>query len=138
MDTKRLVIGSVVGAIVLYAVGYLFWSMLFADFFAANAGSATGVPREASILWAEIVGVLSYGLFITLALGTRSGDAGIGDGAKVGASVGFLIWFTVDIILFANFNLFNLTAMIADSVLEGIRAGIAGAVISAVLAKVGG
>ena len=52
MDIKRLSIGTLVGLVVLYALGWLFWEMLFTDFFAANRGSATGVSREAPVLWA--------------------------------------------------------------------------------------
>ena len=46
MDTKRLVIGTLVGGIILYALGYLIFDLAFADFYAANTGSATGVERN--------------------------------------------------------------------------------------------
>ena len=133
---KRLIIGSVVGAAVLYALGIVLWGMLFAEFFFDNTGSATGVPREQAILWAAIVGALLYGAFLTLALGSRGATA-VMDASMVGAVVGLLLWGTADFILFANFNLNNLSATIADTVLEGVRAGIAGAIIALVLSKVG-
>ncbi len=133
---KRLIIGSVVGAAVLYALGIVFWGMLFAEFFFDNTGSATGVPREEAILWAAIVGALLYGAFLTLALESRGATA-VMDASMVGAVVGLLLWGTADFILFANFNLNNLSATIADTVLEGVRAGIAGAIIALVLSKVG-
>ena len=46
MDTKRLLTGTIVGGIVLFAVGYLIFDMLFASFYAANVGSATGGQRS--------------------------------------------------------------------------------------------
>ena len=46
MDIKRLIIGTVVGGITLYILGYIIWDMLFAEFYAANAGSATGVVKD--------------------------------------------------------------------------------------------
>ena len=52
MDIKRFIIGTVVGAITLYALGYLIWELAFADFFAANAGSATGVVKDPQVIWA--------------------------------------------------------------------------------------
>ncbi len=136
MDIKRFIIGTVVGGIALYILGYVIWNMLFADFFAANAGSATGVEKDPQVVWAITLGTLSYAALVTLAIGTRAGSATIVEGLKIGAIVGGLMWFAVDLTLYAVWNVSNLTGAIADSVLELIRAGISGAVIAAVLAKI--
>ena len=48
------------------------------------------------------------------------------------------MWFSVDFILYGFLNVSNLTATIADSLLAVIQAGIAGAVIAAVLGKIAG
>ena len=58
MDIKRIGIGSVVGTITLFLLGMLIWENLFTEFFDANSGSATGVDREAEIIWEAIVGTL--------------------------------------------------------------------------------
>jgi hypothetical protein len=136
VDIKRFIIGTVVGAITLYALGYLIWELAFADFFAANAGSATGVVKDPQVIWALALGTLSYAALLTLAIGTRAGSATIVEGLKIGAIVGFLMWFSVDFIHYGIGNVSNLTATIADSLLELIDAGISGAVIAAVLGKV--
>ena len=135
MDTKRLIIGTIVGGIVLYILGYLIWELVFADFFAANAGSATGVYRDNPVIWALALGTLSYAALLTLAIGTRGGSTTIVDGLKIGAIVGFLMWFGSDFIHYGIANIANLTATIADSLLELVRAGISGAIIAAVLGK---
>jgi hypothetical protein len=137
MNMKRLAIGSIVGAVVIYIMGIVIWGMLFTDFFAANAGSAEGVPREAEILWAVGLGTLLYAAMVTLTLEARSGTASLMEGLKAGALVGFLLWGTADFILYGNFNLFNLNGTIADVVLEAIRGGIGGAAIGLVLSKIG-
>jgi hypothetical protein len=136
MTGKRLLIGTLVGGITLFLLGRLFWGFLFADFFTANAGSATGVGRDAVLLWASILGIMSISCLVTLALGW-SGASSLLDGLKTGAIVGFLVWFGVNLIFYANFNLSNLTGALVDPVLELIRTGIAGAVIAGVLKKVG-
>ena len=135
MDTKRLIIGTIVGGIVLYILGYVIWELAFADFFAANAGSATDVFRDNPVIWAVALGTLSYAALLTFAIGTRAGTATIVDGLKIGAIVGFLMWFGSDFIHYGIANISNLTATIADSLLELVRAGISGAVIAAVLGK---
>jgi len=136
MNIKRMGIGTVVGAITLYLLGMLIWQVLFADFFDANSGSAVGVDRETPILWAVIVGTLAYAKLLTFALESQSGKTLV-DGLKVGAMVGALLWCTADFILFGFTNLSTLTGAIADTVLEGVRGGIAGGVIAFVLSKVG-
>jgi hypothetical protein len=137
MNIKRLTIGTIVGAIALYALGYLIWEMLFTDFFDANQGSAMGVDREMPVMWALILANVLYGLLITWVLEGRGGSAALMDGIKVGVVVGVLAWGMADFILFAFTNLNTLTAAIADTLLEGVHAGISGGIIALVLGKVG-
>ncbi len=138
MDIKRLIIGTGVGAITLYILGYVIWDLAFANFFASNAGSATGVERDTQVIWAVALGSVSYAALLTLAMGTRVDSATIVDGLKIGAIVGFLLWFTADFTIYGIQNVSNLTATIADSLLELIRGGIAGALVAAVLGKIAG
>ncbi len=138
MDTKRLIIGTIAGGIALYILGYVIWEVIFADFFAANAGSATGAFRDNPVIWALALGTLSYAALLTVAIGTRGGSATIAEGFKTGAIVGFLMWFGVDFIHYGIANISNLTATIVDPLLELVHAGISGAVIAAVLSKIGG
>lgn len=137
MNAKRFVIGTLVGAIIMYAVGQLIWRLAFAGFFAANVGSATGVARDAVLVWAVALGTLSLAALVTLAIGSRAGVPTIADGLKIGAIVGFLVWFGVDFIHYGITTVSNLTATVVDPLLETVRTGIAGAVIAAVLAKTG-
>jgi len=136
MDTKRLVIGTLVGGIILYALGYLIFDLAFADFYAANTGSATGVERNPQLVWAVVLGTLSYAALVTLGIGSRSSSSNVGAGVKVGAVVGFLLWFTVDFTLYGITNVGNLTRTVVDPLLELVRGGIAGGVIAVVLGKI--
>jgi len=136
VDTKRLVTGTLVGAITLSAVGYLFFGILFADFYAANVGSATGVNRDAWVVWSVAIGALAHGALLTLAIGTRAGTVTIGGGAMVAATVSFLAWAGVDFTFYGVMNLSNLAATIVDPLVELVHGGIAGGVIAAVLGRV--
>ena len=138
MDIKRLIVGTVVGGITLYILGYIIWDMLFAEFYAANAGSATGAVKDPQAIWALALGTLSYAALLTLAIETRGDSATIVDGLKIGALVGFLMWFGADFIIYGVWNLASLTTTIVDPLLELIRAGISGAVIAGVLGKIAG
>ena len=136
MDAKRFVMGTLVGGITLFVVGYLMFDLAFANFYAANAGSATGVMRDSQLVWAVAVGSLSYAALITLAIESRAGVATIGAGIQLGAVVGFLLWFTTDFILYGITNIANLTRTVVDPLLECVHGGIGGAVIAAVLGTV--
>ncbi len=137
MNMKRFIVGTVVGGVALYILGYVIWDILLADFYAANAGSATGVSKDPQVLWAVCVGTLAYAALITLAIGTRSESASIVDGVKIGAVVGLLLWLTVDMIFFGITNMSTITIALVDPLLELVRAGVGGAVIAAVIGKMG-
>ena len=99
MDARRVVIGTLVGGVTVFATGTLIFAVPpFRDFlaYAMNAGSATGVAREPQLLWAVALGALSYSALVTLAIGSRASSLNIGAGIKIGALVGFLLWFTAD------------------------------------------
>lgn len=118
----------------LYAVGYLIFTLAFASFYAANAGTAVGADRPAELMWAVVLGSLGYAALICYAMGART-TSGLGGGAKIGAVVGFLMWFSVDFILYGVENVSNLTRTIVDPLLEIIHGGIGGAVIGLLVAK---
>lgn len=133
MDTKRFVVGTIVGAVVLYVVGYIIFSWAFAAFYAANAGSATGVDRGGELIWAVALANLTYAALVVFVMGNRVGTLSILEGTKIGTIVGFLLWFTADFNIYGATNIANLTRTVVDPLLEIVHAGIAGAVIAAVL-----
>ncbi|MBI4886354.1 MAG: hypothetical protein HY824_04635 [Acidobacteria bacterium] len=135
MDTRRLAAGTLVGGITIWVLGYVIFDVTFADFYAANVGSATGVGRDAQLMWAVVLGSLSYGALIAYAMGNRTATPTVGGGAAVGAVVAFLVWFTVDFILYGVSNVSNLARTIVDPVLELVRGGVAGAAIAVVAGK---
>ncbi len=135
MDARRFIAGTIVGGIVLFAAGYLIFNIVLAGFFAAHAGSATGVERDAPLLWAIAVGCLGYAALIRYAGGGRVAS-GLTGGAAVGAVVGFLLWFTADFILYGTQNVSTLTAAIVDPLAGLVHGGIGGAVIGFVVSKI--
>ena len=135
MDAKRFVVGTVVGGIVLYIVGYLIFTLAFARFYAANAGSATGVDRSAELTWAVALGSFAYAALVMYAMGNRVGPLSIGGGIKIGAVVGFLLWLTADFILYGSTNIANLTRTIVDPLLEIVHGGGIGGVFIALVLR---
>jgi hypothetical protein len=139
MDAKRFVIGTLVGGITVLATGYPIFAMPpFRNFYAyaMNSGSATGVAREAPLIWAVALGALSYSALVTLALGSRASSLTVGAGMKIGAVVGFLLWFTAAFMFYGISNVGNLTSTVLDPLIELVPGAIAGGVVALVLGKV--
>lgn len=135
MNTKQWAAGIIGGAIVLYALGYVIFDTLLGDFYAANGGSATGVPRDPQILWAVGVGALAYAALMMNALKAHAASLSVACGAKVGAMVGFLLWLCADFTLYGITNMNNLTLTIVDPLAELVRGGITGALLAALLPR---
>lgn len=138
MTARQLATGTIAGAAALSATGYAMFWIALGNFYAyaLNSGSATGVPRESPLVWAVALGALSYGALLTLAIGSRPGSPAIGAGLKVGAVVGFLVWFTADFMLYGISNVLNLTSTLIDPLLEVVPSAVAGAAISVALRNV--
>jgi hypothetical protein len=136
MDTRRILIGSLVGGVAMYVLGYLIFEMAFGAFYAANVGSAAGVARDVYLQWAVALGSLSLAALVTLAIESRPGPLTIGKGFSTAAAVGFLVWLGVDFLRYGMTNVPNLTRTLVDPLLEIVRTGTVGAVVAAVLVRV--
>ena len=131
MTTQRFAIGTVVGGLVLFFLGYLIFGVVFADFFAANAGTATGVQKEPFDFVSLAIGQLAWGAALTLILGWANVSS-VGQAARVSAIVGLLLFFGFDLTMFATTNNSTLLATVVDPILAAVLFGVAGAAIVAV------
>jgi hypothetical protein len=138
VSVTQFAVGALAGGVTSYAVSYVIWDVMFGSFFAANMGTAIGVPRETQILWALVVGHLATGALLTLAIATRPRPATVSDGVRIGAIVAFLMWLSVDFTYYGVMNVWNLRATIVDPALEFVHGGISGAAIAAVLGMLRG
>ena len=138
MNAKQLVTGAVVGAATLSVSGYLMFWIALGDFYthALTAGSATGVPRQSPVVWAIMLGAVSYGALLTLAIGSRGGSASVRTGIVVGAIVGFLVWCTADFMLYGISNVLDLSSTLIDPLIEVVPSAIAGGAIAAALQRI--
>jgi hypothetical protein len=134
MDTKKLVTGAVVGTVAQAIFGYLIFELLFGSFYAANMTVSTELMREASLFWPMVLGNLALAVLVTLAVGW-TGSNSLAGGFKIGAIIGFLVWFGVHFNMFSMMVLGNVIVIIVDPFLEAVRTGITGAVIGLVLGR---
>jgi len=136
MDMKRLAIGTIVGAVMMYVTGYVIFEVAFGSFYAANIGSAADGMRTPSIEWIIALSNLPYALLLTLAFESKGGQLTISSGFVTAFVIGLLVWASADLYIYAATNVWNKTIVFIDPWLSAVNSGIGGAVIAAVLARV--
>ena len=129
MDTKKLLLGTLVGGVAFFFLGFLFYGLLFMDFFLNNAGSATGVYKEEPEYVTLILGNLATAFFFTYIF-IRFGNVGsFGDGLKTGATIGFINSLGFNLIMLGTANISTLTSSAVDVVVFTTMGAIAGGII---------
>lgn len=133
MNTKCL-FASVAGAVVLFVGGYVLYELVLGGFFAANAGSATGVISESpNFIWIA-VGQLASGGVLATALGWK-GATDVAGGAQAGAKLGALIAVAFGFVTLGAMNTSTLASTLVDVVVTGVLWGAAGAVVGMMLGR---
>jgi hypothetical protein len=135
MDSKKFLIGTLAGGITLFLLGYLFYGHLLAGFFSQHSVAAAGSMKSMNdiVWWALILGNLASGALLTYIFLKMGNVNSFGSGAGIGASIGFFMGLSMDLIHFATENSFDLTATFADVVVGVVMTAIAGGVIGAAL-----
>ena len=135
MDSKKFLIGTLVGGISFFLLGYLFYGVALNGFFTTHSIAPAGSMKAMSDFswWALILGNLAGAALLTwifLKLGTvRS----FGSGFSTGAVIGFFTALSWNLIGYATGNRLDLTATLADVVVSALLNGIVGGIIGAVL-----
>ena len=138
MDMKRIAIGTIVGAIALQAIGFVLFDLIVGGFYAANATDAgRAVFRVPPLRLAFALADLALAALLTLAVVLRN-NAKIGEGLATGAVIGLLMGVNVSAGFYGNSTIWALPAHLVHPLVVALQAGIAGAVIAAVLARVPG
>lgn len=130
MNSNKFLVGGIVGGVVYFLLGYVFYGLLLKDFFASNGGPAANMDNM--IWWALIVGNLFYGLFLAYVL-SKGSVSSAGSGASTGFVLGLLIALAHDLIMYGVTQAPALKAIAADVAVSAVMSAIAGAVVGAIL-----
>lgn len=134
MNTKKFLIGGIVGGIAYFLLGWLFYGNLLAQYFHDHAGSATGVEKAMDQFewWALILGNLISGFLLAYVF-SKSGVATLSSGLVTGGILGLLMSASYDMIMFATTNISSKHAMLADVATFTVMSAITGAIVGAVM-----
>ena len=136
MDMKSFLIATVVGGITFFILSSIFYGMIMPDFFANNAGSATGVMKNPPNFIALFLGEIAFGALYSYIFIKWANIKTFTGGAKGGAVIGLLLGLGFDLINFATANILNLTATLTDATWAMIAGALTGGVIGWVIGKV--
>src|SRR5450755_4713355 len=130
MNTKKFLIGGLVGGIVYFLLGYVFYGRLLSDFFHNNAGTATGVDRamDQYVWWSLVLGNVFQGCLLSYVF-VKSNVSSVGLGLVTAASFDF-IWYGVS-------NLMTTTGVLGDIGTFTVMSAITGAIVGWVCGLIG-
>ncbi|MEQ8425889.1 MAG: hypothetical protein RIA63_14320 [Cyclobacteriaceae bacterium] len=137
MDAKKRIMATLAGFVTFFVLGWLLYGMLLMDFFSANSGSATGVPRAETemVWWALILGNVLQAYFLVYILGKWENITTFGSGLQAGVVIGLIIGYGYSLTMYATTNMMNLTAALVDPLVTAAMMGVSGGVIGAVLGR---
>lgn len=127
MKVKNFLIAGVVGGIVDFFLGWIFYGMLFKDFF----------PQDEANMNLEFIflGCLVYGLFIAYIFTKWAGITQLATGATAGAVIGFFYALSVNFFMLSSKEAdFKLLAI--DVVITIVMSAVVGAIIALINDKI--
>lgn len=127
MDTRKFLLGSLVGGIVLFALGYLFYVVLFSSFFASHGiGNVMKDPPDMLFI---ILGNLASGALISYIFTRWAGIKTAATGLEAGAVIGLFIGLGFGLVMYGTSNLMDITGTIVDVLIYTAMYGIAGSAV---------
>ncbi|MGQ0828678.1 MAG: hypothetical protein ACT4ON_09810 [Bacteroidota bacterium] len=136
METKKIVIGTLVAGTAMFLLGWLIYGIALADMMHESCNSCMARPMEEMIWWALIISNYVWGLLLTLIL-NWSGSLTVNSGAKVGAIVGLLAGLGFDLSMYSMTTMFgNFTMIAVDCLAWAIMFGATGLLTALVMSKI--
>lgn len=137
MTAKSRILATIVGFVVLFMLGWLFYGLLLMDFYEANTGSATNVARaeEDMVWWALILGNFLQAYFLVYVFSKWPNITTFGAGAKAGFVLGLILGLAFNLTMYATTNMMNMTAMLVDPFVSAVMMAGTGGVIGMILGR---
>ena len=133
MNTKNFLVGGLVGGVLYFLLGWLFYGNLMHQYFMDHPGTATNVDRmDADFVWWSLaLGNLLFGFLLAYVF-AKSGVATLVSGLITGGIVGLLACAAIDFTMYGTTNIASKSMVAADIAVFTVISAIVGAVIGAV------
>lgn len=129
MKSSKFFAGGIIAAVVYFLLGYLFYGVLFKNFFDQN-GMATDMSKFT--WWAMILSTIAIGFLIAYVL-SIAGVTSMGKGFAIGLIVGLLLELYIDLGMYAmGQSMMNSVAIAVDVVITAVISSLAGIAVGMV------
>jgi hypothetical protein len=129
MNNVKFAVGALLGGVLYFLLGWLIYGILLMDQMATHIANPGGFRAAEEMNFpALIVGNLFFGVlfaYILMKAGVRSAK----EGAVIGAVIGGLLSLAINLMLYAQTNLYHLSAIPLDLVASVVLSGLVGAAI---------
>ena len=129
----RLIVASVVGAIVSFLLGWLIFGILAANFYTANMNHFAGLDKMPPDLIALFAANFFFAFMMAYIFDQWAKITTWMEGAKAGAWLSFLWILSFDLFMWAFMNVLGKKVLAVDVLLNAVLGAIIGAVIAFVL-----
>ncbi len=140
MNTKKFLLGTIVGGIAFFFLGYLIYGLALVSFFNQHMVNSSGAMKSMNdiIWWALVLGNFAFGALLTYVFLKMGNVHSFGSGASTGAAIVFFLTLSRDLIRYATENSFDHTALMANIVIGIVMGAVAGGIIAATVLGKGG
>ncbi len=136
MNTKKVLIGGIVGGIAYFLMGWLIYGVLLMDFMTSNSTAGVMKTQDQFIWSALVVSNLIYGLLMSYVINAVGHITSSGKGAITAATTGLLVVAGYDLGMYATSNVSTMNVVLADIAAVTVMSFIAGAIIVMVSNKI--
>ena len=134
MDTKKFLIGTLVGGVAYFLLGFIVYAILLEGFFAAHAGTATGVLKTAEMqFWPLFLGNVGHAALLSYIFVKWANVKTFSAGLSAGAVVGFLMTLGHNLVQYDTTNITDITGTLADVIVYTAMTAAVGGIIGLVL-----
>jgi hypothetical protein len=134
MDLKKFLIGTIVGGIVYFILGFLIYGLALMDVMASYSNPAAMRAEADMVWWALILGNLVYAGLISYVFVKWTDISSFGPGAMGGAGISFFVALSLDLMMYSYTTMMTDPTVIIIDVVAGIIMGaITGGAIGMVL-----
>jgi hypothetical protein len=127
MNTKTL-LGALIAGIVSFLLGWVIFGILMMDYYTANMVQYTGLFKNPPEVWVIAIANIAWGLVYALIFNmgnVRTAPKGF----STGLTLSLLIVLGFNLMMYAQFNLYNTKILAIDLILNAALGGITGAVL---------
>ncbi len=128
MNTNKLAIGALLGFVVYFLGGFLFYTIVFKDIMASSNPGMAGTQRDPDMA-AIVIGNLAAAFLLAYIFEKWASIRTWMSGAVAGATIGGLYGLAYDSLIHGTSNLMTWKGVLADVIVYALLSALAGAVI---------